>query len=182
MSPLINYGIITISVLISLTIFVVLSKFNENHKTSVPIILIKRLLFICFGALLIMTGYKAKRYYDYGAFYDDSYKKPDVESHLGYFKSEETEYLQSIYDKDPENFNFDLYPVIIVRYGCQDCETDFNLINANDDRYYIVHSRSDIGKKYVEHFNVISVPTFIKNGNILNYSSGYHDPDIVFPE
>lgn len=181
MNPLYKQAIITLSLLVGLIILSILMHIGKSDKKSIVVTILHRLVFVAFGASLFLTGYKAKLYYDYGAFYDDSYTKADVENHLGYFKSEDTEFLQSVYDKDPENFDFDAYPVIIIRYGCKDCEDDYDLVMANDERFYIIFSRSDIGKRYVEKYGVIRVPCFIKNGQILNYAM-YQSPDIVFPD
>ncbi len=122
-------------------------------------------LFIASGIALYMT---INKYSAYGAFYDDSWKDPNVDSRF-LFDTNDTKTLQALYDSDPDAFNPELYPVILVRLGCEDCEVAYDRIMAAKTEIetkrpitaYIVFSRSDIGKIYVNKYNVTNVPVVI---------------------
>lgn len=132
---------------------------------------------ICLAALAVClagTGITACRYGSYGAFYDDSWKEPDVESHF-LFRSDDTEALQAIYDSDPDGFRPALYDVLIVRLGCEDCEAQAGRVLAAKDEIaerkgrpaYIIFSRSEIGRLYVDEYGVSEVPVAIVGGALI---------------
>lgn len=132
---------------------------------------------IC-ASLLVMAGcvtYSiAMRYKAYGAFFDDSWRDPEVERHF-MFDTKDTEELQAIFDSDPENFRFDLYDVILVRLGCEDCEkNESRILGAKAEikekkgrKAYIVFSRSDIGKRYAAMYGVDNVPSVIVDSVVI---------------
>ena len=123
------------------------------------------------AALIAAGGVAASecaRYARYGAFYDDAWRDPDVASHF-LFESGDTEALQAIYRSDPAAFRPELYDVILVRLGCEDCEKAHARILAAKAEIeakkgrpaYVVFSRSEIGKLYVQEYAIEGVPVAI---------------------
>ena len=132
------------------------------------------------GILIIATGIAVVvwvaamlQYQSYGAFYDGSWRVPDVEDHF-HFRTDDTERLQAEYDKDPENFDFSARSAIVVKLGCQDCEAVYETLDAlyAAGVYDIVFSNSDIGKKYVEYFDITYVPSVTYGGNVIELRTG----------
>lgn len=124
------------------------------------------LLIIATGVMMLATMVSVNKYQAYGAFYDGSWRMPDVEEHM-LFRSDGTEALQAIYDADPAGFDFDAYKVCLVRLGCEDCANVKETILALDDSFYVVFSRSDIGKRYAERYDVDYVPSVVYHGAVL---------------
>lgn len=130
------------------------------------------------SSLLVIAGCVAygvySEYRRYGAFYDDSWKEPDVAEHF-LFENTDTERLQAIYDSDPENFRPELYDVILVRLGCSDCEEQHGRILAAKAEIeakkgtpaYIVFNRSDIGRIYMDRYGIEGVPSVIVNNAVI---------------
>lgn len=129
---------------------------------------------ICAFALLACvsgSALTAAYYRSHGAFYDSSWRKPSVESHF-LFDTSDTDALRDIYASDPENFNTRLYDVIVIRLGCEDCESQAGRIRAAKEEIgerkgrpaYIIFSRSEIGRLYVSEYNITDVPVAIIGG------------------
>ena len=138
-----------------------------KRQRSYGRIIFQNVAFICLAVVLIIMTKRMMTYQSYGAFYDDSWKQPDVEEHF-MFDSSDSEDLLDIYNKDPDNFEFDKYNIVMIRFGCPDCEQNKELIKKYDTNkdYYVIFSRSEIGKKYVEHYKINYVPCMIISGNV----------------
>lgn len=105
---------------------------------------------------------------------------PGVEKHFG-VKSDDTRTLQKLYDADPENFDFNAYKVVMVRLGCEDCENVMDTLKAfdqQDGEYYVIFSRSDIGQKFVDEYDLNFIPSVCYNGAVIELRSGDANPDI----
>ncbi len=124
------------------------------------------LLVIGCGIAAVLAMSSVSKYQAYGAFYDDSWRMPDVEEHMLY-KADGTEALQALYDADPENFDFSGYKICLVKLGCPDCERVSETINALDDSFYVVFSTSPVGKAIVEQYGVTYVPSVLYSGTVL---------------
>lgn len=145
----------------------------------------------CEGLLIIATGIAVivwvsglLEYKSYGAFYDGSWRVPDVESHF-HFKTDDDERLQKEYDADPENFDFNARSAIVVKLGCSDCEEIYETLDAlyATGGYDIVFSNSDIGRKYVDYFGITYVPSVTYGGNVIELRTGssqYDDGNPLF--
>ena len=130
------------------------------------------LLIIATGIALAVAMMSMIDYQDHGAFYDNSWRDPDVENHF-YFSSKDNQTLEAIWAKDPENFDWNAYKVCLVRLGCDDCERVAETIsNLASNGYVTVFSRSDLGKAYVERYGITYVPSVILSGNIIQLRSG----------
>lgn len=134
------------------------------------------LLIIATGAMMLATMISVNKYQTYGAFYDESWRMPDVEEHM-LFRSDGTEALQDLYDADPAGFSFDDYKVCLVRLGCEDCEAVKETILALDDSFHVVFSKSDIGRRFAEHYEVDYVPSVIYHGTVLEMRTNMDMPD-----
>ena len=144
---------------------------NYKFKRTKFQIIFPNAVLIIAGICLILFVKTWMKYQSYGAFYDDSWKQPDVESHF-YFDSSDSEELYKLYKSNPENFNLSAYNVAIVRFGCPECEEDKNALDelkANGIVDYIIYSRSEIGKIFVDNFNVHYVPCVILDGTYMTY-------------
>ena len=140
-------------------------KQTDNEKQSK---IIKRCaqISLIFLAIAIIVVISVVYYYNkHGAFYDDAWRDPDVDNHF-IWTTDDTEFLQSIYDTDPDNFKPELYDVILVRLGCDDCEKiqDIILSAENNDDLYIIFSRSTIGQIYVNKYDIKYVPCTVIDG------------------
>lgn len=140
-------------------------------------ILFEGLLILATGIMCIVCYTKYTNYEKYGAMYDSSWKMVDVEEHF-MFESFESELLYDIYKKDPENFKPGDYNVLIVKYGCKECENLQDTINQiNIDDIYLIYSRSEIGKIYVDHYGIDYVPCVIAEGSVIPlYSADSYAP------
>ena len=136
---------------------------------------------IAAGLLLLvslgMLAANIARYSRYGAFYDDSWRDPEIESHF-IFDTDDSKALEAIRSSDPDAFDPDLYDVILIRLGCADCEAasgDISALKAaieaaRPEPVYIVFSRSPIGKYYVDHYSIKEVPCIVMNGAVTGMS------------
>ena len=136
---------------------------NDNEKKRTKTM--KRFAIIClslFIASMLATTGVVIYYNNHGAFYDDAWRDAKVDEHF-IWDTKDTEFLQSVYDSDPEAFRPELYNVILVRLGCKDCENikDILLSAKDEGEIYIIFSRSEIGKVYVEYYNITHVPCAI---------------------
>lgn len=140
-------------------------------------ILFEGILIIITGVMMLLSYFKMTEYQKYGAFYDTSWRAKEVEDHF-IFTTEDTEFLQDIYNADPENFDYAKYAICLVRIGCADCEKVQDVIKELDnENLYIIHSRSDIGKRYVERYGVQYVPSVIVDDTVIPlYSSESYQP------
>jgi hypothetical protein len=137
-------------------------------------------LIIITGIVFIICFATMNKYKKYGAFYDESWKYTDVAEHF-HFTIDDSEELLRIYNQDPAAFNPAQYPIVMVRFGCPDCEDPemLNFIQQIDtqNNFYLVFSRSEIGKYLVERYNIASVPCVIVAGNVF-----YLTTDALSPE
>lgn len=127
-----------------------LVKYHKVPRSTFRIIA-GNLLLIITGIMLILTVNKMMKYDEYGAFFDDSWRRKDVEEHF-VFTVEDDDKLLELYESNPENFNFECWKVVMVRFGCPDCENLVDTIKKyQDNDYMIIFSRSDIGQKFMEY-------------------------------
>lgn len=150
----------------------VLKKHNMVAHSK-PRIWCEGLLIIAAGIAIVVWVAAMLQYRSYGAFYDDAWRMPEVESHF-HFRADDTERLQAEYDKDPENFDFSARSAIVVKLGCQDCEDAYEALDAlyATGEYDLVFSNSDVGKKYVEHFDITYVPSVTYGGHVIELRTG----------
>lgn len=195
MSPLLLFIGITLALIVATVIFHIGMHLSDNYKIkhgivedmslkntftikyhrvphTVPRILIGNALLIATGIMVILTCMKLTNYGSYGAFYDDSWKIKDVEDHF-YFLRDDDDKLLEIYNSDPTNFNFETWNVVIVRFGCQECEAMAETIKSYDNEgFYVIFSRSEIGKKFKEHYDINYVPCIISEGQVQYLKTG----------
>lgn len=126
------------------------------------------LLLISTGIMLIFTVNKMMTYGEHGAFFDDSWRRKDVEEHF-VFTVEGDDKLSELYKSDPENFNFECWKVVMVRFGCPDCEKLAGTIKQYQDAgYMVIFSRSEIGQKFMDYYKIDYVPSVITDGEVNN--------------
>lgn len=132
-------------------------------------ILFENGLLIGLGLMAVITGYYAYQYEIHGAFLDDSWKYPDVAEHF-YFETADSDYLSKMYDSDPENFDFDAWDVVLVKFGCGECEMAEQTIKRYaDDGYLLIFSKSTAGKAFIDHYGINNVPCNVTNGQVTYY-------------
>lgn len=142
-----------------------LVKYHKVPRSTFRIIA-GNLLLIITGIMLILTVNKMMKYDEYGAFFDDSWRRKDVEEHF-VFTVEDDDKLLELYESNPENFNFECWKVVMVRFGCPDCENLVDTIKKyQDNDYMIIFSRSDIGQKFMEYYDIDYVPSVITDGKV----------------
>lgn len=130
------------------------------------------ILIIATGVALAFAMMAMIDYQDHGAFYDSSWRDPDVESHF-YFSAKANQELEAQYLKDPENFDWSATRICLVKLGCEDCERVHEAIsNLAGQGYATIFSTSDLGKAYVEKYNISYVPSVITNGMVIQLRSG----------
>ena len=130
------------------------------------------LLIIATGIALAVAMVSMIDYQDHGAFYDNSWRDPTVESHF-YFSSKGNQQLEAAWSKDPENFDWAAYRLCVVKLGCEDCERVHEAIsNLAAEGYTIVFSKSDFGQAVVERYGINYVPSVIANGMVIQLRSG----------
>ena len=140
-------------------------KYYKIPRTKFRIIT-GNLLLIISGIMLILTINKLMTYGEYGAFLDDSWRKKDVEEHF-VFTVYDDDKLTELYNSNPDDFNFECWKIVMVRFGCPDCEKLSETIKQyQDDGYMVIFSRSEIGKKFMEYYEIDYVPTVITDNKI----------------
>ncbi len=159
-----------VAAVIALVLFAILSRIGRKKEDPTPL-WVTRTTFVLVAvlAVLVLAWAGVRNWYqEYGAFYDEAWREPGVEKYFN-IKSDDTEALQAIYDADPEGFEYDNYRVVLVRLGCEDCEKVMPTIEALDalPEYYIVFSRSDIGKTFIEHYGLDFIPTVMYSGTAI---------------
>lgn len=134
---------------------------SKNRTLGRCVIVCFIIMMLCLTATISVAIY----YNNHGAFYDNAWRDPTVDSHFT-FDTKDTNYLQNVYNSDPENFKPELYNVILVRLGCSDCEdVEQILLSAKDEgEIYIIFSRSEIGQIYVNKYNIEYVPSTVLDG------------------
>ena len=124
-------------------------------------------LFLAIGVMCLFCYSKFSEYKQYGAFYDNSWKMQDVESHFLY-ESTDTEFLNELYLSNPDTFDPTAYNVCLIKFGCKECEEMKEYIDAiNTENIYLVYSRSDVGKFYVDHYGIQYVPCVVFDGSVI---------------
>lgn len=154
-----------------------LVKYHKIPRTTFRIIT-GNLLLMATGVMLILTINKMIDYDDHGAFYDDSWRRKDVEEHF-VFTVEDDDKLTELYESNPDEFNFECWKIVMVRFGCPDCEKQFDKIKEYQDAgYMVIFSRSKIGQKFMEYYNIDYVPSVITDGQ-LSYLSTNSTPNAI---
>lgn len=112
-------------------------------------------------------------YKNHGAFYDESWRDPNVESHF-MFTTADTEALGKAYAAGPDSFDFESVNVLLVKLGCSDCEAaeDALLALYRTGGYAVVFSNSDVGRAYVDYYGVSYVPSVVYAGTVIELRSG----------
>lgn len=130
------------------------------------------LLIIATGAAVAITMFSVIRYQEYGAFYDASWRSPEVEKHF-LFSSKANQDLESQWLRDPENFPWNDQRICLVKLGCEDCERIESAIRQlESEGYALVFSTSALGREIVSRYDVTYVPSVILNGMVIQLRSG----------
>lgn len=136
------------------------------------------LLIIAAGAMVAATMFSVIKYQEYGAFYDASWRSPEVEKHF-LFSSKANQDLESQWLRDPENFPWNDQRICLVKLGCEDCERIEPAIRQLEaEGYDLVFSTSALGREIVSRYGVDYVPSVILNGMVIQLRSG----DSVIPQ
>lgn len=191
MSPLQRLMIISTSLFITILVFEIITKAYDAYRIKhglaedqslkntrwVKYYKIQRSAFryifecsliILTGVLIVITMMKMRTYNNYGAFYDESWRVPEIEQYLD-FPAADTEELNEIYTKDPANFDFDAYKICLVKLGCDDCiKIKDEILALQEYDIKLVFSTSTVGKAYVAEYNINFVPCIIENNVVTN--------------
>ncbi len=150
-------------------------------------IIFENLIMIALGGLLIAFACVMHWYEKYGAFYGDYYKYPGVEEHL-IFDAKDNDYLEKVYEKDPEGFTLGHYNIVLVKMGCEDCERMKEEIkDLQNSGYLLVFTDSKVGRLCREQYHIANVPCVIEEGAVryidqAGISTDYGDIDNCSPE
>ena len=130
------------------------------------------LLIIAAGVSMVAAMTSMLEYQKYGAFYDSSWRSPEVEDWFEFDASRGGD-LEAVWRADPDGFDWNAQRVVLVKLGCEDCYRVAEAIHGLEaDGYVVVFSRSDLGKAFVEKFGVTYVPTVVMNGMTVQLRSG----------
>lgn len=130
------------------------------------------LLIIATGAMVAVTMFSVMEYQKYGAFYDASWRSPEVEDHF-LFDSSANQDLEARWLSDPDGFAWNDLRICLVKLGCEDCERVAQAIHELEaDGYSVVFSTSEFGRAAVEKYGVTYVPSVILNGMVVQLRSG----------
>lgn len=130
------------------------------------------LLIVAAGAMVAVTMFSVMEYQKYGAFYDASWRSPEVEDHF-LFESGANQDLEARWLSDPEDFDWNSTRLCFVKLGCEDCERVEQAIHDLEaDGYAVVFSTSEFGKAAVEKYGITYVPSVVMNGLVVQLRSG----------
>lgn len=130
------------------------------------------LLIVATGIMVAVTAMSVIEYQKYGAFYDASWRSPDVEQHF-LFDSKSNQDLEAQWLSDPENFPWAEARICFVKLGCEDCERVEQAIHDLEaEGYAVVFSTSEFGRAAVEKYGVTYVPSVVVNGFVVQLRPG----------
>lgn len=130
------------------------------------------LLIIAAGISMIVAMTSMLEYQKYGAFYDSSWRSPDVENYFEFDAGPGRE-LEARWKADPDNFDWNNLKICLVKLGCDDCHRVAETIHGLEAEGYVsVFSRSELGQAVMDRYSVDYVPTVILNGMTVQLRSG----------
>lgn len=124
------------------------------------------------GFLIVATVTLFNNYKTHGAIYEDEFdlKIVQIIENENDLLVDESALLKS--NLENSNTTLDDYSIILVRFGCKDCNEAASTLNEykKEHHSYIVYSRSEIGKTIIDTYGPIKeVPCIIEHGGIPIY-------------
>jgi len=149
----------------------VLRKLFRNKK-PLWMLLLESLTLCLSGFLLVATVTLFDNYKTHGAIYEDEFDLPIVkilENENDLLTDESSLLLNNIKNS---NTTLDDYSIILVRFGCKDCNEAAQTLSEykKEHKSYIVYSRSEIGQMIIDKYGPIKeVPCIIEHGGLPIY-------------
>lgn len=149
----------------------ILRKILRNEK-PLWLTLVQSAIMIITAVLLFISAYIINRYETYGAIYEEENTLPIKNVLANCIEGLENDSARLQQNIENSNTTLDDYNIIVVRFGCKEChEMSDMLIELRETKHaYIVYSRSPIGKKIVDEYNISITPCFIERGEVTYYN------------